>query len=116
MPTIRVLGVMFGVVPAENVNYLTGWYLDRGLASMLIIACAASVPWARVFARLGRRGKISQSSATAERGGITRTASGVGSYGNTAVMLQNAAAIVLLLLSVMSLMSSTYNPFIYFRF
>jgi alginate O-acetyltransferase complex protein AlgI len=111
---LRYLTVMFGLVPSEDVHFLTGWYLDRGLAFMLLVACAASVPWSRVFARF-RRGKTDADECVVEPGIASQFGERLKSP-NGLLVLKNAAVILLLILSVMSLMTGTYNPFIYFRF
>lgn len=88
------LGVMFGMVTPENVYFSTAWYLNAKLITLLIISCVACIPWRQVFVKTVCHMKGTLVGA----------------------LCANACVVVLLLISIMLCMNSTYNPFIYFRF
>ena len=74
--------------------YSVAWYLTPELWLALVAGAIGSAPWVPVLAaRTGRRPAL----------GEWR-------------MLNTAALMALLLLSIMSMAARTYNPFIYFRF
>ena len=92
--TLQLLGIMFGLAQPERVIYTAAWYLDGWVILTLIAAVLACVPWREV---LGERFNAWLAS---DRG----------------VLCTRAAACVLLLFGAVLVITSTYNPFIYFRF
>ena len=92
--TLQLLGIMFGLAQPERVIYTAAWYLDGWVILTLIAAVLACVPWREV---LGERFNTWLAS---DRG----------------VLCTRAAACALLLFGAVLVITSTYNPFIYFRF
>ena len=92
--TLQLLGIMFGLAQPERVIYTTAWYLDGWVILTLIAAVLACVPWREV---LGERFN-----------GWLESDKGV--------LCARIAACALLLFGTVLVITSTYNPFIYFRF
>jgi alginate O-acetyltransferase complex protein AlgI len=90
------LGAMFGAAPAATGHSPLALYLDREVASVLVLACLCVLPITRAFGERWRE--------RIESGGFAMQA------------IRLASVHVILLLSAMSLVSGTHNPFIYFRF
>lgn len=89
---VKYLGIMFGIAKPENVGFTIDYYINIKVIVMLFIATIASLP----IAKTKFFEAIQQHSAW-----------------------KYASAIITLLLFIVSAMfvvSSTYNPFIYFRF
>ncbi|MBR2718602.1 MAG: MBOAT family protein [Clostridia bacterium] len=93
---LKYLGVMFGAVRPDNVAYTFEWFFNGKLAAVLACAVLASVPWKNILGHIPALKRFGDSSFCH--------------------LLQNAATVALLLLGVVLCMTSTYNPFIYFRF
>jgi len=93
---LEYLSVMFGFASAETAVYAASWFIGKKLIFVLGIAALASIPWKE-----------------AGRSGQKLTAFLQTTSGHIAVC---AASAVLLLMGIMLCMTSTYNPFIYFRF
>lgn len=91
---LQYAGRMFGLVRAGTICYTFGWFLTPKLLIVLICALIACVPLKQVFVR---------TSAWLEQSDIGLT-------------LRNVYTVAMLVLSVALVMTSTYNPFIYFRF
>lgn len=89
---INYIGVMFGLVKPEMVGFSVFWYLNKKLAFFLIVAVLASVPWKAVLPRIFDR------------------------EGTMAFVTDRVTVALLLILSMIFVITSTYNPFIYFRF
>ena len=90
------LSVMFGLVSDAGAVYSAEWFLGNRLLFVLGMAVLASVPW-KETGRLGAwLSRFLQTDA-----------------GHLALC---AASALLLLVGIMLCMTSTYNPFIYFRF
>ena len=91
---MEYLGVMFGVVTPVNVGFTVFWYLNSKVITVLVIAVLASVQWKSVF---------SAQLKTLE---------------NKCLYIFGGKIVIamLLLISMMMVVTSTYNPFIYFRF
>jgi alginate O-acetyltransferase complex protein AlgI len=91
---LEYIGVLFGLVKPQNVGFTVFWYLNRKLAFYIAVAILAAIPWKRVFpdkaARLG------------------------GSL--VAFAADKVIILALFVAGIASVMTSTYNPFIYFRF
>ena len=89
---LRYIGVMFGLIQPENVNFLIWYYLDLKIFCALLIASIASMPISKV--------KYVESF-------------------HQHVILEYTSAImtlVLFFISIVFVVASSYNPFIYFRF
>lgn len=92
---IKYLQIMFGIIKPTNVGFNVNYYLDPMVVTILIIACVASLPLTKYIKK------------------------NVGEYQmhtSFSKFIQNFYVIVLLLICMMFLATSTYNPFIYFRF
>ena len=83
---------MAGMTAAAPTPYSVGWYLTPELWIALVAGAIGSAPWVPALAaRLDdRRFDLA--------------------------LLNTAALMALLVLSIMSMAARTYNPFIYFRF
>lgn len=90
----QTIAVMFGFIKPLNNGITPGWYLNLKLAAILIIAILASVPWKQVFPGVVKR--------------YEGTVAGI--------IAQDAGFVFLLVLSLIMVMSSSYNSFIYFKF
>jgi alginate O-acetyltransferase complex protein AlgI len=89
------LKIMFGFEKASHVGFTMWYYLDPMVITMLIIACITSIP---IFKYIEKN---------------------VGAYENHntfSLFIQNAYVVILFIISIMFLATTTYNPFIYFRF
>lgn len=89
------LKVMFGVQKSYDVGFSVGYYLNPMVITILLLACIASIPISKYIR------------------------DNVGQYEEHTVfsiVIQNLYIIILLVLCMMFLATSTYNPFIYFRF
>ncbi|WP_277668748.1 MBOAT family protein [Caproiciproducens galactitolivorans] len=91
---LNFLGVMFGVVQPVDVGFTINWYLSGKMLFAFVVAVLASIPWKKVFPC-----SFSQVEGT-----------------YLAVISKNVWAVVLLFFSIMGVMTSTYNSFIYFKF
>jgi Predicted membrane protein involved in D-alanine export len=91
---IKYLGTMFGLAPVSTSSISIVWYLSPKLILLLIIAVAASIPWKTICIKLYSK------------------------YKDTflLILLKDVCIIVLLFLSIMHVMTSTYSAFIYFKF
>ena len=90
---IKYLGVMFGMVSPQNVGFTLAWYLNKKVIFIIIVAVFASIPYKNIPCIFNCR--ISP---------------------NLKIVAKNILTFFLLILSIMFVMTSTYNPFIYFRF
>ena len=92
--TLQLLGIMFGLAQPDRVIYTAAWYLDGWVILTLIAAVLACVPWREVL------GERFNTWLVSDRG----------------VLCTRAAACALLLFGAVLVITSTYNPFISFRF
>ena len=92
--TAQILAVMFGLARPERVTYMAAWYLDGWVILTLAAAVLASVPWREV---LGDRFNAWLA-------------------GDRGVLCTRVLSCLLLLFGAVLVITSTYNPFIYFRF
>jgi alginate O-acetyltransferase complex protein AlgI len=90
---LSYLGIMFGIVQPENVGFTVWYYLSPKVIFMLGLAALASTP---VLKTAGNFFKIQDNTA------IKRIAS--------------VLILVLFFICVVIVTSTSYNPFIYFRF
>ena len=87
--TFSYLKVMFGVTRNSFIAYSPSYYMDGRTTALLIIATLACVPWKEIL-------RIKESYAL--------------------VLVKRLVLLILLALSFVFIITSTYNPFIYFRF
>ncbi|MBH5319148.1 MBOAT family protein [Paenibacillus sp. GSMTC-2017] len=92
---IGYLKVMFGIVSPTNVGFTVWYYLDPIVITILIIGCIASLPISKY---------IKNNVGTYEE------------HSTISLFIQNVYVAVLLIICIMFMATSTYNPFIYFRF
>ena len=88
---VSYIGAMFGLDGESYTGYSVRFYLDNRMIFILVVAILAAIPWGQVLPEKGRR-----------------------VY--TAVISNRILLIALLFISLMFVVNSTYNPFIYFRF
>jgi alginate O-acetyltransferase complex protein AlgI len=88
---LKYLGVMFGMIRPENVGYTCWYYLTPSTIAMLFLAALASTPIVKLY---------------------------IVEYFQKPIFKYVSAVVDLLLffISAVFVVSSTYNPFIYFRF
>ncbi len=98
---LSYIGAMFGAGAHGYTEFSARFYLDNKMIVILIAAIAACVPWAEVLPR-----RIGSRVAEFNHAGP----------GSTACVVRRILLICLLLLSMLFIVNSTYNPFIYFRF
>ncbi|MCR5421619.1 MAG: MBOAT family protein [Lachnospiraceae bacterium] len=99
--TFDYIGTMFGAGSRDYTEFSVGYYLDAKLMVILIIGILACIPWKDVLVRRGSfNGK-----------GWVKFLSGESGY-----VLRYMFLILLFVLSMIFIINSTYNPFIYFRF
>lgn len=89
---LTYIGIMFGMVRPENVGFTIWYYINPKVIITLVIAVAASIPILRA-----------QLFETVRQKSAWQWASGISIF-------------FLFFISAMYVLSSSYNPFIYFRF
>ncbi|GIP08708.1 MAG: MBOAT family protein [Paenibacillus macerans] len=92
---MNYLKVMFGLQRPYDVGFSVGYYLNPMTITILILAVIASIPISKYIRE------------------------NVGEYEDHSIfslVIQNIYIVVILIISMMFLATSTYNPFIYFRF
>lgn len=92
---VNYLKVMFGIIKPYDVGFSVWYYLNPMVITMLMIACIASIPIPKF---------ININIGTPDE------------HNGFRIFIQDAYVVVLLILSIMFVATSTYNPFIYFRF
>lgn len=90
---VEYIGVMFGMRRISNIGFAFGWYFSPKIFLILVIAVLASIPWNEMISMK----KIINSDTGR-------------------LIIKYSCGIVLLLISIILIMASSYNPFIYFRF
>jgi alginate O-acetyltransferase complex protein AlgI len=90
---IAFLQAMAGLTTSAPTPYTVAWYLTPELSLALVAGAIGSAPWVPALA------------ARIEKGNSW-----------SLPLLNTAALMALLVLSIMSMAARTYNPFIYFRF
>lgn len=101
MEALSYIGVMFHTKTHPYTAFSLRYYLDNKIIFILIIAVLAAIPWAQILPR---------------RIGSAIAAVSIAEPGKPAVIIKRVLLLVLLLLSMIFIVSSTYNPFIYFKF
>lgn len=89
------LKIMFGIVHPYDVGFTVWYYLDPMVITVMVIACIASLPITKY---------IQENIGPYEE------------HNGFSLFIQNAYVAILLLICIMFITTSTYNPFIYFRF
>lgn len=92
---LNYIKIMFGILQPYDVGFSVWYYLDPMVITMLAIACIASLP----ISKLLKENLI----LSDNQNGIK-------------IMMGNIYVAVLLFICMMYIATSTYNPFIYFRF
>lgn len=92
---MNYMKIMFGIESSHNVGFSVWYYLDPLVITILLIACLASMP----------TGKY-----------IVDKVVVLKKYYDISIFIQNAYVAILLVICIMFIATSTYNPFIYFRF
>ena len=91
---INYIGVMFGVVAVKNVGFTAFWYLTPKIITLIVISLIASIPLKDLLKNIYK---------TVE-----------GTY--LEFIGKNLYLIFIFVISIMCVMTSTYNSFIYFKF
>jgi alginate O-acetyltransferase complex protein AlgI len=91
----KYIGVMFGLLEVENIEYTLSWYLSTKVILIIIISFVSSIPLKNMFSN-----KLKKSEKLVLFN----------------VILKNIYLLGIFFISIMLIMTSTYNPFIYFRF
>jgi alginate O-acetyltransferase complex protein AlgI len=92
---VNYLKVMFGLTRPYDVGFTALYYLTPMVITMLVAACVASLPITAL---------------------IKKKYSAYEGQNKTSQLMQNVYAGALLIICIMFVATSTYNPFIYFRF
>ncbi len=97
---LSYIKVMFGLDKHSYTAFSLGFFLDARLAFFLLIAVIACVPWAQVLPRFFAAyiAEFADSNKTAPR------------------IARHVCLILLLIISYIFIVNTTYSPFIYFRF
>lgn len=91
---IQFIGRMFNLYPSSQIGFKVGWYLDKYIFAILCIALVVSLGMVRKF-----RNFINEK------------------IGEKILLLgQSVKMLILMLVSIIYVITSTYNPFIYFKF
>ncbi|MBQ7564381.1 MAG: MBOAT family protein [Lachnospiraceae bacterium] len=123
------IGAMFGLDGESYVGYSIRFYLDNRMIFLLIVAILAAIPWGQLLPEGCREllAAVSSNRIPAEdpgvsgsdtiqpEGALSLKAPGSGTI-MAAVPVKRILLIALLFISLMFVVNSTYNPFIYFRF
>ena len=96
---IPYIGMMFHVKPYDYIAFSPSFYLDNKTIFIVIVGILACLPWNEIIANNSRLAGIK--AAISE---------------NVLSIAKRITLIFLLLISLIFIVNSTYNPFIYFRF
>ncbi len=99
--TINYIKPMFGIGQESHPEFPVRFYLDNKMIFILVVAILAAVPWSRIL-----------QSRVAAFAALLSEESDVSAI----VTVKRALLLVLLAVSFMFIVNSSYNPFIYFRF
>ncbi len=99
--TLSYIGAMFRFSKLPYTEFSARYYLDNKMIVLIIIGIIACVPWGEVLPR--RASGVLAGFVTAKPG-------------KPACMVRRVLLIILLIISMLFIVNSTYNPFIYFRF
>nr|MCR4806100.1 MBOAT family protein [Lachnospiraceae bacterium] len=99
--TLAYIGRMFGAGAGGYTEFSARYYLDNKMIVLLIIGIIACIPWKEVLKGRAASMLTAFTQAAPDR---------------PACIVRRVLLIILLLLSMLFVVNSTYNPFIYFRF
>lgn len=98
---LNYIGVMFHMHTPSYVAVSARYYLDNKLLFMLTVAVLAAIPWKELIP-----GKVGDMMRSVEQDETI----------NLFFVVRRVVLLLLLVISMMFVMNSTYNPFIYFKF
>lgn len=98
---LSYIGVMFHMNTSDYTAFSMRYYMDNKMIFLMIMAVIVAIPWAQVLPR--RISNIISSVTLAESDSFI-------------CIIRRIVLVLLLGLSMMFIVNSTYNPFIYFRF
>ena len=98
---LAYIGTMFHIKNNPYTSFSLRYYLDNKMIVLLIFAVLAAVPWAQVLPC---------------RFGSAIAAVSLAESSKPVCIIRRAVLLVLLLLSMIFIVNSTYNPFVYFKF
>lgn len=98
---LAYIGTMFHIKNNPYTSFSLRYYLDNKMIVLLIFAVLAAVPWAQVLPC---------------RFGSAIAAASLAESSKPVCIIRRAVLLVLLLLSMIFIVNSTYNPFVYFKF
>nr|MCR4923535.1 MBOAT family protein [Lachnospiraceae bacterium] len=99
--TLEYIAAMFGFGDKSYTEFSVRYYMDNKMVFIFIIAIIAAIPWAQILPR---------------HGAAYLAAFTCGEAGKAPTIIKRILLIALLVLSIMFIVNSSYNPFIYFRF
>jgi len=98
---LSYIGIMFHINTGDYTAFSLRYYLDNKMIFLMIMAVIVAIPWAQVLPR--RTSNIISSIAIAQPDTIL-------------CYVRRIVLMILLMLSMIFIVNSTYSPFIYFRF
>lgn len=104
-PALEYLGVMFGIKKTDYTAFAPSFYLDRKVVFIFIVSVLACLPWKEYFSNFAEKNSENI---------LVKTIASCPEIVTETV--KRTVLIILLILSFMFIVNSTYNPFIYFRF
>lgn len=105
---IAVLSAMAGFAPGDPVLVPVARYLTDAVLAAILAGAVAATPLSASLRRRAAAGRVPAPGGGAAAGGAV--------LAGTVPVVYAGGAVLLLALSLVSLASGTYNPFIYFRF
>lgn len=91
---LKYVGVMLGLVGTKNVGFTVFWYLSPKVIIIILLAIVASVPLKIMFSKILKPLD--------------------GTY--LKIIVKDIYLVIIFLISIMCVMTTTYNSFIYFKF
>ena len=104
-PALEYLSVMFGIKKTQYTAFGPAFYLDNKVIFIFVVSVLACLPWKEYF--------MTFTSKHSENALVKAV------YACPEIVIETVKRVLLLILLVLSFMyivNSTYNPFIYFRF
>lgn len=116
--TAQYLMVMFGMQKNAFVAYSPSYYLDKKTICIFVIALLACVPWKQVWRKWAGNDKAENEKIENEKIGNDKLCKGNRAFAKTPAGMIGQKIVLLLLLGLcfVSIITGSYNPFIYFRF
>ncbi|MCR5233997.1 MAG: MBOAT family protein [Lachnospiraceae bacterium] len=102
--TLRYICAMFRIGHIPYTEFSVRYYLDNKMIVLLLAAVIACIPWGSLCS--GRKNKLE----------IFVSEFAYAQPGSGACVLRRTVLVILLFISMLFIVNSTYNPFIYFRF